>query len=175
MPKPKFSPLERLMAKVVVLPNGCWRWTGALDECGYGFFRMDRGVMWRAHRASYVLHKGPIPKGLEIDHTCHDPELCKLGNKCPHRACVNPNHMVISSHADNCSSDRANNRMEAAHAEQRTRTHCKRGHEFTPQNTYLIKTGRICRECGRISKRADYWAERLGYSTRPRPVPLPDD
>lgn len=33
-------------------------------------------------------------------------------------------------------------------ARQRARTHCKRGHEFTPENTYVSKQGfRQCREC----------------------------
>lgn len=153
MPNLKPTALERLMAKVIVLPNGCWQWTGSLDDCGYGFFRMDRGVMWRAHRASYVLRNGPILKGAELDHSCHDPKLCKLGNKCPHRACVNPEHMVVSTHANNCSRERANNGMEAAHAAQRARTHCKHGHEFTPENTYKTKSGRSCRLCTLLSMR----------------------
>jgi hypothetical protein len=33
-------------------------------------------------------------------------------------------------------------------AKQRARTHCKRGHEFLPENTYLTKEGaRVCRQC----------------------------
>lgn len=32
----------------------------------------------------------------------------------------------------------------------RKKTHCKRGHEFTPENTYLKKTGRECKTCQRI-------------------------
>jgi len=34
------------------------------------------------------------------------------------------------------------------------KTHCKRGHEFTPANTRLRPKGRECRECIRLRKRA---------------------
>lgn len=34
------------------------------------------------------------------------------------------------------------------------RTHCRRGHEFTPENTYRHGTERQCRECQRLRKAA---------------------
>src|SRR5712691_13527104 len=34
------------------------------------------------------------------------------------------------------------------------RTHCKRGHEFTPENTYMYGTGRHCRVCTRLTAAA---------------------
>ena len=40
------------------------------------------------------------------------------------------------------------------------KTHCPRGHEYTPENTIVIKTGpsrrRVCRICQRASQRAHY-------------------
>lgn len=43
----------------------------------------------------------------------------------------------------------------------RTRTHCKRGHEFTPDNIYTDPHGtRVCRECLRISQRKSRAAAR---------------
>ena len=49
-----------------------------------------------------------------------------------------------------------------------SKTRCKRGHEFTPENTYLSPKGRVCRTCSRESKRAykaRQKAKRLAAST----------
>ena len=63
---------------------------------GYGraWDRGRRRVDW-AHRVVYRLHRGPIPAGLHLDHTCHPVDgSCPGGRACPHRACVNPDHLV---------------------------------------------------------------------------------
>lgn len=67
---------------------GCWIWTGRLTEDGYAYMAGER-----AHRIAYQAIVGPIPHGLSIDHTCHDPRTCVCGPRCPHRRCVNPAHM----------------------------------------------------------------------------------
>jgi len=52
----------------------------------------------------------------------------------------------------------------AAHAEmKRAETHCKRGHEFTPENTYMHSNRRACRICRRA------WDKFLYYK-RERPI-----
>ncbi len=76
---------ERLWSKALADGTGCWIWQGSKSG-GYGALRVGgRGVhggrMLRAHRIAYELVKGPIPKGLTIDH------LCRV------RACINPDHM----------------------------------------------------------------------------------
>ena len=40
----------------------------------------------------------------------------------------------------------------------RDKTHCKRGHEFTPENTYLtrIPSGRKCRKCASMLNKRRY-------------------
>lgn len=63
--------------------NGCWLWTGGTAR-GYGQFRLGGGrgsKNVRAHRYAYELLVGPIPAGLEIDHTCEN------------KLCVRPDHL----------------------------------------------------------------------------------
>lgn len=130
----------RLQAKVQVNEQGCWVWTGALTSHnshgrgGYGRFKWD-GREWLAHRAAYVLFKGPIPKGLTLDHVV-----------CDNRACCNPAHVVPATHRANIL------RGNGIFAQNARKTHCSRGHAFTPENTGIQPGGRFCRTC----RRADY-------------------
>jgi hypothetical protein len=76
---------EQLFDRTIPEPNsGCWLWANFCDEAGYG--RLARGA---AHRVSYELHKGPIPVGGCILHSCDQP------------SCVNPDHLRVGTRADN--------------------------------------------------------------------------
>lgn len=73
----------RLEANSIPEPNsGCWLWTGALDERGYGWFGYGTGRMTRAHIASYKNYRGAVPHGKELHHTCSM------------KSCINPDHLV---------------------------------------------------------------------------------
>lgn len=61
-------------------PSGCITWTGTINQDGYGSCTWD-GATWKAHRLAYTLVVGPIPPGLELDHTCRN------------RSCVSPLHL----------------------------------------------------------------------------------
>ena len=127
--------------------DGCWSWGGGTSVGGGGYVSVRvGGERWSAHRLVYVVRVGPIPDGHVVDHTCHDPEVCEGGLTCPHRACVNPDHLTAVSPAVNTSTARA--RRPYA-------TTCKRGHPFTEENTFVNSAGnRSCRACTNERQRA---------------------
>jgi hypothetical protein len=79
---------EDVLQRYLVDENGCWVYTGSLDALGYGNFYMQQSS-YKAHRISYEVHKGKIPKGLVIDH------------KCRKRSCINPDHLEAVTQAEN--------------------------------------------------------------------------
>lgn len=68
--------------------SGCWKWTAAPMEIGYGTIRFG-GKNQSAHRVSYEINVGPIPAGMQVDHICRN------------RLCVNPAHLRLVTDAQN--------------------------------------------------------------------------
>jgi len=86
---PRGNEQERFWARVVK-GESCWIWTGRLYRNGYGNAwnaREKRGQV--AHRFAYEDLIGPIPGGMQLDHTCHN------------RACVNPEHLRPATNKQN--------------------------------------------------------------------------
>jgi hypothetical protein len=144
----------------------CWLWTGYIDShTGYGRLSAgDGGSPLNAHVFSYVLHNGPVPPGMELDHTCHSNDPTCPGGLCIHRRCVRPDHLEAVPHRENALRGRSLN------AENARKTLCSKGHKYTPENTITDpKTGkRRCRECDKARKRADYAANSDAILARQR-------
>jgi hypothetical protein len=148
------TPEERLLARLDLSggPDACWPWTGSTNDRGYGLINVGpNGKHVLTHRLAYLLWVGPIPEREHLDPYCHDPEICKEGDGCPHRRCCNPGHLIPSSAKVN------NARSGSPSAINAKREACKNGHEFTPANTYIHpKRGtRHCKECAR--RRTQEW------------------
>lgn len=122
---------QRFMDKVQIGGDTeCWMWTASTKDgkYPYGMFGF-RGRTRRAHQLSYEMFVGDRIPGMHLDHLCREPR------------CVNPDHLEQVTHGENLR--RGNHRNGR-------KTHCKRGHEFTPENTYVGPKGnRFCRECHR--------------------------
>jgi len=88
-PTQAVSAMDRLLSGCTFDPDtGCWLWNRYINANGRGSMKMG-GKTYLVHRASYILHKGPIPDGLLVCHSCDV------------KHCVNPHHLWVGTQKDN--------------------------------------------------------------------------
>lgn len=89
----KFERLKKSFEKHVVRKQGCWGWNGPVAHGGYPVMSCRRQIgPDRGHKASWVIHNGPIPKRMHVCHNCPDGD---------NPICTNPAHLWLGTHKQN--------------------------------------------------------------------------
>lgn len=107
---------RRYDACVIRNEVGCWGWTRKVPgNPGYPTLGSGHSKCVTMHRFSFEIHVGPIPAGMWVLHTCDN------------KVCTRPDHLYLGDQDDNGGDIR----------KRRTslKTHCRRGHPKTPENT----------------------------------------
>lgn len=141
--------LNRVEASCIKDANGCWLWPYMVTFKGYGQTSY-RGKNVPVHRHMYKLvHGVTLSFSQQVCHTCDV------------RHCCNPAHLWLGTAHEN----QLDSAIKKRHRNAR-KTHCKRGHPLTDENTYVCPDGlRNCRTCGRARLRLKLgWPEHLAYS-----------
>lgn len=156
------SSYDHVYAKISPEPNtGCWIWTGAISNTGYGNVSIGniagKQKTRNVHRLIYELEVGPIKQGLTIDHLCRN------------RWCVNPVHLEPVTYREN--SMRGIGPQMLANRNL-IKTHCPKGHPYSGDNLYVYKNSRnerLWRGCCVCRKHKGY----RSWPQTPRKSPAP--
>ena len=93
---------DRFLAKFHTSSGGCWEWKGHVNNAGYGVLCLGKGRRMGAHRASWLVFKGPILESLCVLH------------RCDNRKCVRPTHLFLGTCLDNIADMVIKNRQRGA-------------------------------------------------------------
>ncbi len=149
--------MKRFTSKFTKNNNGCWEWNAGCFSDGYGAFSYQRKTQ-KAHRISYLLFVGMIPKGKMVLHRCDNPP------------CVNPAHLFIGTAKDNAHDAIQKGRHrgdENVAIPKRRKKACPRGHLYSGNNLRLERrsdggVARVCRKCQNERHKKYYHGKREG-------------
>lgn len=129
--------LDRFLAKIQKTET-CWLWTAGRcsSKATYGAFYFE-GRDQPAHRVSWILRNGTIPKGLHVLHHCDTP------------LCVNPEHLFLGTPQDNMTDKVKKNRQ----FRPAIRWVCPSNHDKRVTGYYLIRGKHICKICVSITNK----------------------
>lgn len=149
----------RLLVNRRITDSGCWEWTRKLNNKGYGIVSFKTNGTKLVHRIAAGLWLGfDTRSSLLVCHHCDNP------------LCFNPWHLFIGTHSDNTLDSVTKGRFDHLQngALGRAKTHCPKGHEYTPANTVVTKAGtRACRECRKAACRR-WYTEATKNNIRPK-------
>lgn len=112
--------------------SDCIEWTAYIDSMGYGRIKINKKTT-TAHRVSFMIFKGEIPENLCVCHACDNPK------------CVNPDHLFLGSHTENM-----RDMIKKGRKPSIVKSKCKRGHEFSLENTKIYGKAKFCKKCDAI-------------------------
>lgn len=155
--------VRRTLQRHTVTDSGCWLYAGSTTRDGYAQanYKGADGKQFAVyvHVLAYQDANGDLTDGMEVDHVCHDSEMCQETTACPHRRCIRPDHLAqVTGQANR-------DRTTAPPSLNRRKTHCPSGH---PYDTVERAGNRRCSTCRTEDKRRDY--ERNGVRANARRV-----
>lgn len=113
-----------LKRRISLCPTtSCMNWNGHIRSDGYGVIWI-KGIEYKTHRVAYHIYKGILSATNVIDHICKNKKCC------------NPDHLREVTQRIN-----ATENSLSPPSFNKKKTHCIRGHEFTPDNIYSNETG----------------------------------
>lgn len=108
---------RRLLANCEKVDSGCWEWK-RYTKLGYGITCLN-GEILGAHRASWIIFRGEIPEGMQVNHKCHN------------RKCINPDHLYVGTQQQNVD--------DMINAGREVKAHGERSGMTTLKNNDVIK------------------------------------
>jgi hypothetical protein len=134
---------QRFWDKVQPEPNtGCWIWAG-----GNGLRRPRYNGQY-AYALPAEITKGPRPRGLDCSHLCHQDQ------------CVNPDHIVYETHAQNKARDRGRPTRRRKYAEL----------AHLPNDEYERQAKKLHDKAWQIANRDKYLARQKDYYEKNKKV-----
>jgi len=119
-----------LSERLLEIEGGCLVWQGARNSGGYGTVRYQ-GRMRVVHHVAWEQVHGPVPPGHQLHH------------RCERKACANVEHLKLVTPKTHV----LEHGGTPLGRKNKAKTHCPKGHRYSPENTKVYKGKRYCRCC----------------------------